>query len=146
MELAGTPIVVGNRVFITAQSGSGVQFLTGSDFNDTLTDSFDLVSWDPRGMGGGTTPVIQCFENAAAEAQFMETHFTGTIARTTEDLMADSRARADFNAACIARNGDLLKHVSTADNARDLDLLRQEDVESGFGGEGVGDKARLGFG
>lgn len=108
-------------------SDAGTEYLPASlmGFPEAVRERFDIVSWDPRGMGGGTTPVIQCFENAAAEAQFMETHFTGTIARTTEDLMADSRARADFNAACIARNGDLLKHVSTADNARDLDLLRQ---------------------
>ncbi|MFO1143826.1 MAG: hypothetical protein U1E59_15910 [Amaricoccus sp.] len=44
---------------------------------------------------------------------------------TPDGLAADSAGRAAFNAACVARNGALLAHVSTADNARDLDLLRQ---------------------
>jgi pimeloyl-ACP methyl ester carboxylesterase len=33
------------------------------------------------------------------------------------------RRLAGYGAACYARNGDLLRHVSTADTARDLDLL-----------------------
>src|SRR5512144_3131437 len=34
------------------------------------------------------------------------------------------RRLAGFGRACYARNGELLRHVSTADTARDLDLLR----------------------
>ncbi len=88
-------------------------------------DHFDIVSWDPRGMGGRTTPVVQCFDSAEAEAAFLEEHVSDGLPATPAEIAADAAGQAAFNAACVARNGALLAHVSTADNARDLDLLRQ---------------------
>jgi pimeloyl-ACP methyl ester carboxylesterase len=89
-----------------------------------MRDRFDIISWDPRGMGGRSTPVVQCFDSAEAEARFQSQYAAG-LARTQQALAGEFTKRAAFNAACIARNGELLRHVSTADNARDLDLLRQ---------------------
>lgn len=93
-------------------------------FPAAVRDRFDIVSWDPRGMGGRTTPVVQCFDGAAGEAAFMATHLSASLPVTPAELALDADGRAQFNAACVARNGSLLEHVSTADNARDLDLLR----------------------
>ena len=119
-------------------SDAGTEYLpAGIDrFPSALRDRFDIISWDPRGMGGRTTPVIQCFDSAAEEAHFADSHYGRGIATTPEAIAAEVSARAEFNAACVARNGELLKHVSTADNARDLDLLRQavgEDRISYYG-------------
>lgn len=75
-------------------------------------------------MGGRTTPVVQCFDSAEAEAAFLAAHLSNSLPVTPAELAADAAGRAAFNAACVARNGSLLEHVSTADNARDLDLLR----------------------
>lgn len=94
-------------------------------FPASVRERFDIISWDPRGMGGRSRPVVQCFDSAAAEAAFMASRFSPGIPATPAELAADGQARADLNARCNARNGDLLAHVSTADNARDLDLLRQ---------------------
>jgi pimeloyl-ACP methyl ester carboxylesterase len=94
-------------------------------FPAEVRDRFDIVSWDPRGMGGRTTPVVQCFDSAEAEAAFLAARLSDNLPVTPEELAADAAGRAAFNAACVERNGDLLAHVSTADNARDLDLLRE---------------------
>lgn len=107
-------------------SDAGTDYLpAGIDrFPQALRDRFDIVSWDPRGMGGRSVPVVQCFDSAAAEATFQSQYAPG-IATEPKAIAAEFAKRAAFNAACIAREGDLLRHVSTADNARDLDLLRQ---------------------
>jgi pimeloyl-ACP methyl ester carboxylesterase len=86
-----------------------------------LRAGYDIVSWDPRGIGGSTA--VQCFPNADAEAAFL-----GPYADFPADPAQQSAyiARwAQFGRICAARNGDLLAHVSTAETARDLDLLRR---------------------
>jgi len=106
---------------------AGTEFLPAliGGFADRLRDRFDIVSWDPRGMGGRTVPAVQCFDSAAAEAQFLGERLPASLPVTTAELAAYAAGRRAFNAACVARNDRLLAHVSTADNARDLDLLRQ---------------------
>lgn len=106
---------------------AGTQYLPAAieGFPSSVRDRFDIVSWDPRGMGGRTTPVVQCFDSAAEEDTFLESRFGVGPSADESALAADGKARAELNAACIAKTGDLLRHVSTADNARDLDLLRR---------------------
>lgn len=109
-------------------SDAGTQYLPAAigGFPEAVRRRFDIVSWDPRGMGGGTRPVVQCFDDAAKEARFQARFESGpSIPVTTAQLRRFITARAAFNRQCVRENGDLLAHVSTADNARDLDLLRQ---------------------
>ena len=105
---------------------AGTQYLPAAigGFPERVRDRFDIVSWDPRGMGGASRPVIQCFDTAAEEGAFLDAHFS-SLATTPEALAADGAARIDLASRCAAKAGALLAHVSTADNARDLDLLRQ---------------------
>ena len=107
-------------------SDSGTQYLPASinGFPERVRDRFDIISWDPRGMGGRTTPVVQCFENETDEEAFLNDQLQN-LAVSPAELAADSAARTALNAACVGQGGELLSHVSTADNARDLDLLRQ---------------------
>lgn len=108
-------------------SDAGTEFLPAliGGFSERLRERYDIVSWDPRGMGGRTTPVVQCFDSAEEEAAFQASHLSASLPTTAEALAQDTAGRQAFNEACVKRNGDLLAHVSTADNARDLDLLRQ---------------------
>lgn len=96
-------------------------------FPEQVRSRFDIVSWDPRGMGGDTRPVVQCFDNQSEETTFIENLYAGlpAIPVSPADLVRISNARATLNQACVTRQGAVLAHVSTADNARDLDLLRQ---------------------
>ncbi|HYN37734.1 MAG TPA: alpha/beta fold hydrolase, partial [Rhodospirillales bacterium] len=105
---------------------AGTQYLPAAigGFPEAVRARFDVVSWDPRGMGGRTTPVVQCFDDAAEEAAFLGARLGSGLPRTPEQLAADAAGRTALNEACVARNGDLLAHISTADVARDLDHLR----------------------
>jgi pimeloyl-ACP methyl ester carboxylesterase len=76
-------------------------------------------------MGGRTRPVVQCFANASQERRFLSRHTGPAIPASVRELRAYIRRQTQLHQRCVRRNGDLLEHVSTADNARDLDLLRQ---------------------
>lgn len=87
----------------------------------TLLRDYDIVSWDPRGVGESTA--VQCFPSFSAEAAFLGKfrYFPADPGQQAGYI----RRLAGFGRACYAQNGDLLRHVSTADTARDLDLLRR---------------------
>jgi pimeloyl-ACP methyl ester carboxylesterase len=83
---------------------------------------FDLISWDPRGIGASTA--VQCFATPEEGLEFLAGLPAGFPVGQAE---ADAwiLGYAHFGQLCAQRNGDLLAHVSTADTARDLDLLRR---------------------
>ncbi|MFD5416239.1 alpha/beta hydrolase [Streptomyces nojiriensis] len=90
-------------------------------FSKDLRERFDIVSWDPRGIGNSTA--VNCFdspEQAQAWGAGKPVGFpVGEKERTT---WID--AYEDLGRRCEKRDPDLLRHVSTADTAQDLDLLR----------------------
>jgi pimeloyl-ACP methyl ester carboxylesterase len=87
----------------------------------TLRDRFDVVSWDPRGIGQSTA--VQCFPNQAAEASFLGPAAAFPVGAAQQ---ATYIARwAGVGRRCQARDPALLRHISTAETARDLDLLRR---------------------
>ncbi len=87
-----------------------------------LLREYDIVSWDPRGSGASTA--VQCFPSQAAETAFLGKFSFFPVGRGQQRGYI-RRWRA-FGKICAARNGALLRHVSTADSARDLNLLRQD--------------------
>lgn len=100
--------------------GSGLDFVKdapGAAFD--LFSRFDIVSWDTRG-DGASRPVIDCTTDAQDEAARLE----GLVRPATADraeLVAAARA---FTRGCEKGANGLLPHMSTADTARDLDLMR----------------------
>ena len=91
-------------------------------FPVTLSARFDLISWDPRGIGASTA--VRCFATPEDEQQFFAGLPEGFPVGWAEQRAWISRY-ARFGLRCAESNGDLLAHVSTADTAKDLDLLRQ---------------------
>jgi pimeloyl-ACP methyl ester carboxylesterase len=82
---------------------------------------FDIVTFDPRGFGFSTA--VRCFPTAAAEDKFL-----GGLPPFPVGARQDAvweRTYARFDALCARRNGSLLDHDTTADVARDMNLLRQ---------------------
>jgi pimeloyl-ACP methyl ester carboxylesterase len=75
-------------------------------FPPAVRARFDIVSFDPRGIGQST--VLKCFASNKQEQQ-----------RAWDDTWAR------FDRACAAHAGPLLAHDSTADSARDMNLLRR---------------------
>ncbi|WP_167573961.1 alpha/beta fold hydrolase, partial [Kitasatospora cheerisanensis] len=91
-------------------------------FPDEVRKRFDLVSFDPRGTGGSAP--VQCFDHPADEQALL----AGTAAgypETAAQQTAWTDAYRALGRQCAARNPALLPHLSTANVARDLDLLRQ---------------------
>jgi pimeloyl-ACP methyl ester carboxylesterase len=91
-------------------------------FPKELLREYDIVSWDPRGSGASTA--VQCFPSQAAESAFLGKFSFFPVGRGQQ--RGYIRRWREFGKICAARNGALLRHVSTADSARDLNLLRQD--------------------
>ena len=98
--------------------GSGVEFLQSANqvFPAEIRDSFDIVSWDPRGVGGDAP--VRCVDDLDG--------FYGVNLdpRTPAQVAEVVRVDQQFVAACKARSGDLLPFMSTAYGVRDMDAIR----------------------
>ncbi|AMB60504.1 peptidase [Microterricola viridarii] len=102
---------------------SGYDFVKDSvDYatDERLQERFDVVGFDPRGVGRSTA--VACYDAAQMDAYLYDVSTTkrGSDAWIAE--MTDS-SRA-FGNACATETGPLLEHVDTQSAARDLDLLR----------------------
>ena len=79
---------------------------------------YDIVAWDPRGSGESTH--VQCGTTEQTDAAYS--------ADSTPDDEAEKTALNDSWAAfareCREASGELLDHLTTIENVRDLDLLR----------------------
>ena len=102
---------------------AAVAFLKGNatDFFDrALLDSYDLVAWDPRGVGESSA--VDCYGTAALDRFLFDDPDLPEGSTALRDRVV-GQAKA-FGAACERRTGALLAHVGTADTVRDLDMLR----------------------
>jgi pimeloyl-ACP methyl ester carboxylesterase len=108
----------------------GSQYLPAllSGFGSQVVGNFNIISWDPRGAGGLSTPTVQCFDSAAEEAALVAPVDFPPLSRDQQTKWAGLHAQ--LNQHCSGRDDALLAHVSTADSARDLDLMRQALGES----------------
>jgi pimeloyl-ACP methyl ester carboxylesterase len=86
-----------------------------------LQARFDIFTFDPRGFGFSTA--VRCFPTTGAENTFLAALPPFPVGFTQDS--AWERTYARFDALCAQRNGSLLGHDSTADVARDMNLLRQ---------------------
>jgi pimeloyl-ACP methyl ester carboxylesterase len=99
--------------------GSGVDYAYAADyiFSPDITDVYDVVGFDPRGVA--MSEPISCFtpeeidENMASDSK---PDTEAEIAATLKDSEA-------FAKKC-AENTDYLEHFTTSETARDMDILR----------------------
>jgi pimeloyl-ACP methyl ester carboxylesterase len=96
--------------------GSGVDGLAagGKDFMD-LTNGYDVVTFDPRGVGRSSP--VTCGD-AAADA------WSGTDDTGGDDPHAMLEQLRRAAAACAASSGPVLPRIGTVNAARDLDVMR----------------------
>jgi pimeloyl-ACP methyl ester carboxylesterase len=88
-----------------------------------LRASYDIITFDPRGFGASTP--IQCFPTMAAENALLAEAPDVPYPVSAQQISMNDRTWAAFDAQCARSAGPLLYHDSTADVARDMDLLRQ---------------------
>ncbi|MER7672323.1 alpha/beta hydrolase [Kitasatospora sp. NPDC096128] len=105
--------------------GLGSVFLPGgiNGFGTDVLAKFDIVSWDPRGMGGLSSPTVQCFDTEDQEGSLLAPVSFPPLTGAQQQQWTS--AYGQLFRACAGRDDALLAHVSTADNARDLDLMRR---------------------
>lgn len=91
-------------------------------FAPELRKRFDIVSWDPRGVGRSTS--VRCFGSAEEATAFWARQPQGFPVGEKE-RQAWFAGRAQLSENCKKRAANLLPYVSTYYSARDLDRLRQ---------------------
>jgi len=92
------------------------QFIWGAE----VADKFDIVGFDPRGVGRSTG--VRCFgnENQASEV-FAPAPFPLTLEEEAQQEVGDNLLRHQ----CDKRGSKIGDHMSTANVARDMDQIRQ---------------------
>ncbi|GAA3976856.1 alpha/beta fold hydrolase [Streptomyces marokkonensis] len=112
---------IGSLVFnFGGPGGSGVTTLPafGQDYAKLRT-RYDLVSFDPRGVGRSAP--VECLDDKQLDTYFQQDATPDDAAERTE-LLDNTE---EFNAACEKNSKKILPHLRTTDAARDMDLMRQ---------------------
>uniref|UniRef100_A0AAU3I0E8 Alpha/beta hydrolase n=1 Tax=Streptomyces sp. NBC_01393 TaxID=2903851 RepID=A0AAU3I0E8_9ACTN len=101
--------------------GSAVGYLqsyAGIGYPADVRARYDMVAVDPRGVA--RSEPVECLNGRAMDA-FTQTDTTPDDGRETNRLV---EAFKKFAEGCGAHSPDLLRHVSTVEAARDMDILR----------------------
>ena len=102
--------------------GSGVDFALFAGpylYTPELRARFDIVGFDPRGIARSTQ--LRCTGSPRQQGPwFVPLVWPESAAETDAWALSDAALQED----CDQRGGRILDHMSTADVARDLDLLR----------------------
>lgn len=104
--------------------GSGYDFvLDSTDYatSDRLQERYDIVGFDPRGVGRSSA--VSCYDKPSVMDEFNYGIIPGEVGSDAW-IAALAAANAEFAASCLEHTGPLLEFVDTVSAARDLDLLR----------------------
>ncbi|AUG78217.1 proteinase [Kitasatospora sp. MMS16-BH015] len=117
----GTAARVGSLVLNPGgPGGSAVDYVesVAKGYDAGVRAAYDLVGLDPRGVGRSSP--VTCLSGDRMDA-YTAVDITPDDQAETDALVA---ADKEFAAACQAKSGAFLGHVSTVESARDLDVLR----------------------
>ncbi|REK92208.1 alpha/beta hydrolase [Streptomyces inhibens] len=113
-EAEGSGKRIGSLLFNFGGPGaSGVATLPGYTPAQSLRTRYDLVSFDPRGVGDSAG--VKCLSDKEWDEQRAK----------TLDLAGTAEQNKKTAAACKKNSGKVLPHVGTESAARDMDLMRQ---------------------
>lgn len=88
--------------------------------DETLTSAYDVIGFDPRGVGQSSP--VTCYDAAGMDAYLYD---IPPGARGSDERNAALEQRqVDFAQACEKNSAGILPYVSTENAARDMDLLR----------------------
>lgn len=85
-----------------------------------LRRSYDVIGFDPRGVGRSTA--VACFEPEEMDAYLFDIPSAPRGSAEWEAELTEANER--FVAACEANSDGILRHITTDNSARDMDLLR----------------------
>jgi len=106
------------------------------EFPAALREHYDIITFDPRGFGYSTA--IRCFPSMATENKFLAGLPQFPVGARQDTAWEQTWAR--FDTRCAAGGGGLVDHDTTADVARDMNLLREAvaDPALNYYGESYG--------
>jgi pimeloyl-ACP methyl ester carboxylesterase len=107
---------------------SGVEYALGAksgEFTQTVLDRFDIVGFDPRGIGG-SLPAVRCMTGSQLDT-YNATNDDPVNSAQLATVVSESKLYAE---QCARNAAALLPYLSTADAAKDMDVLRAALGES----------------
>ena len=87
---------------------------------DELAADFDVIGFDPRGVGESTA--VRCLDAPAMDAYLFDIPSAPRGSEEWNDELEDTERT--FAEACEANSGGILPYITTDASARDMDLLR----------------------
>jgi pimeloyl-ACP methyl ester carboxylesterase len=102
--------------------GSGVGYALGArsgEFTQDALNRFDIVGFDPRGVGG-SLPAVHCMTGPQLDTYFA-TNAEPANAAQLATLVSESKLYAT---ECARNAAGLLPHMGTVNAAKDMDVLR----------------------
>jgi pimeloyl-ACP methyl ester carboxylesterase len=120
MDPAGAADAQVGSLFINpgGPGGSGIDYLDQVKLGSAVTAVYDVIGFDPRGVA--TSTPVDCITDAELDALVA----ADPSPDTPQEIAAMEDLWANFTAGCRERSGPLLRHVSTVEVARDLDVMR----------------------
>jgi pimeloyl-ACP methyl ester carboxylesterase len=104
--------------------GSGLEFVGDLDYGfatfagDDLLDHYDVIGFDPRGVGQSTP--INCGSDEELDAYLL----VDDVVQTQAELDAARLTNAEYATRCRELTGPLVENVDTSSAARDMDVIR----------------------
>jgi pimeloyl-ACP methyl ester carboxylesterase len=101
--------------------GSAIGYLqqyAGIGYPASVRARYDMVAVDPRGVA--RSEPVECLDGRQMDAYTQTDNTPDDSMETNQLVTADKK----FANACEAHSGKLLRHVSTVEAARDMDILR----------------------
>ena len=112
----------GVLLFIPGGPGVGISGvfgqLRGLQHIDNFASQYDVVSFDPRGIGQSSP--VRCNPDAVPPASEPIYHAPSPV-----EFEALARANAAFFQSCFTATGELMAHLSAIDTAADIERIRQ---------------------
>lgn len=103
-------------------SGWDYVFYSGeASATPAVSENFDIVGWDPRGVGQSTQVVCYTDPKQTDETLYGTYDSAYDTQGWIDELTTEEQS---FAAACEKNTGELLGNVDTASNAKDMDMLR----------------------
>ena len=100
--------------------GSGIEYTTYAEYvvSDTLRENFDIVGFDPRGVGESTP--VECLDDEQTEDYIA---LDGSPDNQTEIDEAQAMAEL-FAQSCATNSPEIYEFLDTVSATRDIDILR----------------------
>lgn len=117
-EAAGKKI--GSILFNPGGPGSSGLYLATQAESSDISDRFDRIGFDPRGIGA-STPAIRCLTAEEIDRERREPE----VDLSPEGIAEQETDHREYVEQCVERTGaEVLEHVGTREVVRDMDVIR----------------------